>query len=258
MPTIHFLGKIVPFTGYSTTMWDLPTINYKSPDTGIETTITIQVKGSMIDVECAMPRFDQRDLSAIHKIAYDSARAAINVVSFATGITLAVVFDQLVNENGTTTAFVIHHPDLGKLCTAYTMEVNKEFAGVGDVLGIILREPGLFLALDDLITSTSLHHLITVNSARSIEGLRHAMTPVAMSRDQEWEVFRTNLNLDKNYIRLITDHSIASRHGEGTFVPGTITAEIARRSWTIMNRFIEFRKRGNLALPIAEFPLLTG
>jgi hypothetical protein len=239
-------------------MWGLPTINYKSPATGIETTVTIQVKGSAIDVECAMQKYDKSDLTQFHKIAYDAARAAINVIAFSTGITLAVVFDQLVDDNGTVSAFVIHHPDLGKLCTAYTLELDKTSAPIGDILGIIMGEPALFLALDDLITSTSLHHLLTVNSARAIEALRHAMALPGMSRNQAWALFRTNLNLDEKYLHLITDHSQSGRHGEGTFVPGTITSEIIKRSWTIMNRFLEFRKGGNHPLSLVNFPLLTG
>lgn len=258
MPTIRFLGKIVPSTGYTMSLHNLPTVNYKSQETGIEAEIAIRVHGSAVDVECKMPRFATSDVVHLHKVAYDTTRAAVNVLSFSTGIALTVIFDEYVDEHGNTSAFVIHHPDLAELCTICTVEVNKPFNDIEGALSIILVEPILFLALDDLITATTLHHLITVNCARSVEGLRHAMASPGMTRNQEWEVFRANLNLDKKYIQLITEHSASGRHGEGAFVPGTITKEIIRRSWTIMNRFLEFRKRGNLALPGGEFPILAG
>jgi hypothetical protein len=258
MPTIHFLGKIVPSNHYTVKMWDLPQLHYMSPENGLEVDLTIRIDNSSVDIECVANRTDQNARDHIHKVAYDMARATVNLASFSTGITLTVIFDQLINEDGVTSPFIIQDLSRSALCTAYATAPIGSAIQIGDITRLIMSEPALFLALDDLVTATSLHHLMTVNSSRSIEGLRHAMAPAGVSREREWEIFRTNLNLDKTYIRLITDHSISGRHGEGTFVPGTIITEIIKRSWTIMNRFLEFRKRGNLALPIAEFPLLTG
>jgi hypothetical protein len=237
---------------------DLPTIKFASGDSDMACDITITIKNSAIDLQCDMNRYERKDLEYVHKVAYDLARGAVNIMAFATGITLTVIFDQLINVDGTVSSFVCHTPDHAALCTAYELKLNETPRDFGEILKIILTEPALFLALDDLITSTSLHHLITVNSARAIEGLRHAMAPPGISRSQAWELFRTNLNITHNYLRLITDQSQSGRHGENKHVPGTITTEIGRRSWTVMNRFLEFRKRGNQRLPLAEFPLLTG
>jgi hypothetical protein len=259
MPTIHFLGKVVPSNYYSTTMWGLPKVHFKAGDGSFEADVLVNVKGSEIDVECTMVTYKKEDhLAHVHKIAYDLARAAINVMVFATGATQLVVFDRLIDENGTLSPFIIQHPDLKNLCTAYALEANATTQGVGDILQIIMTEPSLFLAMDDLITSTTIHHLVVVNAARSIEGLRHAMASPGMSREQEWTNFRNNLNLDRKYVSLIIDHSKSGRHGDGIFIPGSITEVIAVRSWTIMNRFLEFRKRGSVPLPLIEFPLLAG
>jgi hypothetical protein len=47
------------------------------------------------------------------------------------------------------------------------------------------------------------------------------------------------------------------RHGDPAHIPAITTTEITRRSWKIMNRFFEYKKRDNGPLPLAEFPLLT-
>jgi len=88
MPTVHFLGKVLPQTHYSTTMWGLPTVHYKSGDLDLEGDINVQVKGSAVEIECVMNRVDSETFPHIHKVAYDMARTAINVVSFASGLTL--------------------------------------------------------------------------------------------------------------------------------------------------------------------------
>ncbi len=258
MPTIHFLGKIMP-SGYKTSISGLPAIHFKSADFAVEFDVTIQIQDSAIDVKCVAERLEEPDIfSYAFKVVYDLARASVNMMSFASGITFAVVIDEIIHTDGTKRPFAIQHLHLAKLCTSYSMGPPSETNGFMDMMKIVFAEPALFLALDRLIMATSVHDLVAVNSARSIEGLRHAMAPAGMSRDQEWERFRTNLNLDKQYLRLITDHSVSARHGEGTFIPGTITSEIISRAWTIMNRFLEFRKKGNLPLPVADFPLLTG
>jgi len=69
---------------------------------------------------------------------------------------------------------------------------------------------------------------------------------------------QTGLNLDAAYLKLITDQSVGPRHGDHQYVLGTMTREIATRSWTVMNRFLEYLKRGRAALPPDEFPLLKG
>jgi hypothetical protein len=258
MSTIHLLGKIVPSSAYKVTMWDLATVHYKSIENKLEVDISIQVKDSTVDIECVCNRVDQEALSHIHKIAYDLARAAVNLMSFATGITFFVVIDQIVDANGVTNPFAVQAPSLAAFCTAYGTTTAEGKIALGDIMKVVFAEPGVFLALDDLITATSLHHLVTINTARAIEGLRHAMAPEDISRNQAWELFRTNLNLDEKYLRLITDNSQSGRHGEGKHVPGPVTSEIIERAWKIMNRFLEFRKSGNQRLPLADFPLLAG
>jgi hypothetical protein len=68
---------------------------------------------------------------------------------------------------------------------------------------------------------------------------------------------RENLRVDRSYLQLITDQSKAPRHGDVQAIEALVTEEVAKRCWTIMNRYFEFKKRGGSPLPLSEYPLLT-
>jgi hypothetical protein len=257
MPTVHFLGKIIPSNHYKTTMRDLPGVKYRSQESDLECEATPEIQDSEIDVRCIVNRFDSDVREQVHKLAYDVARATVNFVCFSTGLHLSVNFDEFIGPDGQRSAFIIHHPNLAALCTSYSLGAVGPATDLGTVMQYVLSDPRVFLALDDLITATGHHHLLTVNSARAIEGLRHAMGGSIADRNKQWELFRTNLNLSKNYLALITDSSTSGRHGEGKFIPGEVTEKIIDRSWIIMNRFFEFKKRKDQPLPLSEFPLLS-
>jgi hypothetical protein len=70
-------------------------------------------------------------------------------------------------------------------------------------------------------------------------------------------MMRRNLHIDRAYLDFITDQSIGSRHGDPQHIPGGPVTETVRRAWVVMNRYLEYRKRGNGPLTAPEFPLLT-
>ncbi len=258
MPVVKFFGKVVPSNHYQTSLMNMPSLHFHAGDGGLEVDLTITVKNSELEVNCSMATYTNSSFQLLHKIAYDFARASINLVVFSTGLSFSVFFDKMIDENEQPSAFIIHHPALGNLCTAFSITQPQPNPALNESINIIMSEPALFLALDDLVTSASHHHLLIVNAARAIEGLRHAMTPTGNSREHEWEKFRNNLNMDRKYVSLITDHSKHGRHGDNTFIPGNITEQISTRSWTIFNRFIEFRRNNNVALNISAYPMLVG
>jgi hypothetical protein len=90
MPIVHFLGKIVPSNHYSATMWGLPEIQYRSPDIDFQCAATISIEGSNIDVKCVVNRYELDLRIQMHKLAYDLARAAVNLLCFSTGLYLSI------------------------------------------------------------------------------------------------------------------------------------------------------------------------
>jgi hypothetical protein len=258
MPTVHFLGHIVPSNHIKLDVSGLPILHYHSADNNFDADLEVTVTASAIAVKCTATRYDDAVFIQLHKIGFDLARATVNLFTFATGTSLSVVFDEVIRTDGTKTAFLAQDPSLAQWCTAFTTSLPSAGEwGISDVAGVVFTDYRVFSALDDLVGAISHHHVTAINCARAIEALRHAVALPGASRDDAWKQFRQSLNIDRTYLQLITDSSKDGRHGQGTFIPGTITTEIAKRSWTIFNRFLTFRKGGNQPLTAPDFPLLS-
>ena len=67
---------------------------------------------------------------------------------------------------------------------------------------------------------------------------------------------RENLNIQKAYLRFISDASAKARHANRNYIPPRIVSEVLKRSWTIMDRYLEYRKGGNTRLSADQFRLL--
>jgi len=138
---------------------------------------------------------------------------------------------------------------------------NRSSINIEAARGVAIREfplapgQGLFKILNDLVSTLARPLEWTVNCARAIEGIGHLISP-SKPKPEQWEALRTNLNLSKDYLTLITNESKAPRHGQLLPVKNITLSEIRKRSWTVMDRFLTFRKIGNVPLPISDFPVL--
>jgi hypothetical protein len=252
MPTIHFTGRIVPIAGINISAIDLPTPKYKSPENNLEVKFTFHINSSAVDVECELSRFseDPDFLKTVYKPAFDLTQAIVSLIGFQTGYGLMVFFEYIIGPDGVRHYFCVKNNELPKLCTAFSVA-----SGFPEVLRIVLTDTSLFIALNELNESLTLTHHAIPSCARCIERLRTNMCP-GLERKKAWVQFGDNLQISKTYLDLITDYSKGPRHGDPEYIPENIVAEVMRRSWIIVNRFLEYRKRGSSKLPASEFPLL--
>lgn len=79
-----------------------------------------------------------------------------------------------------------------------------------------------------------------------------------VSLKEAWKIMHDTIRVDEAYLKLITDHSMAPRHGRQFTHQGEINTEISKRAWIVVDRYIEFKKRGRQPLTLVEFPLLAG
>jgi hypothetical protein len=257
MPIVHFKGRVLP-SAVQVTARDLPQVHWEDANTGQVMDITTRIQASVVDLEFDVNHFDENDLSPLLLRAWDLARAAVDLCCYQVGWGLIVIIDTFVKADGTEATLLAKMETLAAYCTALQPDPQNPGVNNFDVCyRLLVTEPPLFMALNDLIVSITLPHHASVNCARAIEGLRTLMVPAGVSRKQGWSLLRANLNIEKNYVEYVTDVSTGPRHGDRTWIPGTTVNEVVNRSWIIMNRFLEFRKRGNQALPLADFPLLT-
>jgi hypothetical protein len=219
----------------------------------------LRIVDSVVEVDCTVPTYDPADSIALpHIRALELARSLVDCLAFVDGIGLTLIFEEVISPAGVVLQLLAHNPALPKLCTAFSKVADTTPERTLEaMLRLVMREPPLFLALNDLIVAATIPGQVAVNCGRAIEGLRKLLVPVDPSRKLGWAALQQNLNIERSYRELITDTSTGPRHGDRTDVPETVAQEVIERSWAIMNRFLEYRKRGNQPLPISEFPLLS-
>jgi hypothetical protein len=121
---------------------------------------------------------------------------------------------------------------------------------------LVFDDRNLALALRDLTEELRQAYSGPISCARAIETIRNYFIPAGGKRGDGWAPMRTALNASLNYVQSITNISRDPRHGNRSKDQGDEGRKTAERAWTLMNRFIEYRKRGDQQLPLSEFPLL--
>jgi hypothetical protein len=173
---------------------------------------------------------------------------------------VTVVLEEFVRPDGiTSNIFLTTTPEVVAECKAYKMAPTtlEDRKTLEHVLGLVMGEPALFIALNDLIHAITVPNMVPGNCGRVVDAIRKLVAP-ALEPKPGWQVFRETLNFDEAYTTFISEHSKKPRHGELVRIERDATTEILRRTWAIMNRLLEYRKRGNQPLPLAEFPVLKG
>ena len=251
MQSIHFLGKVLPPSAQISVSF-APNIKWGSPEIGLDVEFTCRIENSNIDVGCQVKEYRSEYLPEFYSRALDICRAQVDLVAFKMGWGLTVVLESFIDSNGIASQMVQKDDSLAPLCTAFSLD--QDF----DELCIkVIQSVPLFMALRDLIAAISLPNVGPVDCARAIDRLKHLVASPGMTDKQAWLQLRQALQIDEAYLKYITDYSANPRHGKPGYIPGTVTTEITRRSWIIMNRFFEYLKRGNVVLDPSEFPLLT-
>jgi hypothetical protein len=247
---IRFTGRVLPafhtITADNTQRIDLS-------DEAFRSVIAIQIKDSVVTVDCDVDSYRAEMTGELYRRAFRLAKAALDLISFSTGNGLFLILDHCTPPTGESRAINFHYPDAPGLCTAYTIN-STEFT---IALVNSLKEQALLMALSDLAETITWPDCATIHCARAVEGIRTLIDPNP-DRAAGWATMHKSLNCTDRYLRLITDTSRDHRHGYYTPVTNLTAEEVRNRAWTIMNRFLEYRKRGNQPLPITDFPLLGG
>jgi hypothetical protein len=85
---------------------------------------------------------------------------------------------------------------------------------------------------------------------RAIEALRQffVIETNSATDKESWDAFRTTLQVDRASIDYIKTFADPVRHGAGRAISDGERAEVFKKTWSIVGRFIEFAKRGYRAL----------
>ncbi len=252
MPTVHFYGEVLP-RPFRISLSNLPEVNWEVPESGLSLRFLLEIKDSQVHITVHANKYSDDDMVSLYMRAWDLARASVELVAFRLGWGVDVVLSKFVRPDGIENDLVFSDERLAPICKSYDLT-----NGFPEMLKIVLGDPAIFSLLHDLIRAITVPHASTVTCARVVDGIKHLIASAATTRTQEWLQMREALRVDETYLRLITDYSKDSRHGKAVRIPGNITTEITKRSWKIMDRFLEYKKRNTGPLPITEYPILFG
>ena len=247
---VHFLGRVLPEPVKITV--HAPELKWKWQEQNLELTFMVKIDNSVVNVECELERYESSYFTELHKIASDIVGASANLAAFATGHGIIVTLDNFTDAAGISSQIILYDPSLQALCTAYGLEVTRQ-AEFSEVFKYVLSEPPLFRAFNDLISAITFPHCSTVNCGRVVDSIRRMISPT-LDGVAAWQAMHQALNVSRSYQEWISKQSTGPRHADPAFVPGTVTTDITRRTWVIINRFLEYRKRGNRPLTAPDFP----
>jgi len=218
---------------------------------------TISVTHSLIDIKCDAEPYEDHLFSWIIGRASTLLRGLIDLYSFTTGVPLVVILDSLVTPEGEEKRLLPSNPHLvGISSLPASGGPYLKNVGLGNMLPIVVGDIRLMASLRDLVMAIGYAGTAAIDCARAIEGLRMIVQPDG-DKKKGWHLLQCKLNLSEDYIKHVTKASEKPRHGNREHMPGEAIDEITKRSWMIMNRFLEFSSRGGLEpLPFSEFPLL--
>jgi hypothetical protein len=248
--TVHFLGRVTPpgvklSIGYTANI---------AMGFGSQPFLKVLINDSLVDVECQLEDYDhtiQLRFVELYIRAMDSARAAVDLVSFASGVSQTVILENFVDHLGKKIDLAFYNPELGTLCTAYRLDD----ASFGEMYNIVLSYPPMFMALRDLIEAITLPHIGPINCGRVLDALRR-MVAGDGNPGPAWGRMQAALNVSRTYREYITNASANPRHADRSFIPGDTVNEIVLRTWIVFNRLLIYKKRMNAKLTAPEFPLL--
>ena len=215
-------------------------------DQNINARIRYSIAGRAVSCTCELESEPDLDaLNVLHLVVFHRIRGLIDAVAFSEGCGIALVIDECVRPDGLAVPIVLRESLLSKICTIPTERV----------ISLVEQEPRLSMPLHDLIESINDFMGAPISCQRAIEGIARLVSSHS-DRKKRWLELRDSLNLSQAYLQFMTDLSIDPRHGHaGEQSIGELN-EARHRSWIVANRFLHFRDRGNVKLPISEFPLL--
>jgi hypothetical protein len=252
MPKVRFTGRVLP-SALNITITNHPRIESKDDNSGLHLFTTIAVIEGVVSIECDLNKFVfVEHYNEVVAQAYRLGKIAIDLTAFARGYGLTFVLDSFTDPHGVITPTASHNPELPPLATS--VRDDRDFA---KILTMLLDNSSLAMGLHDLTSALASFDRTAISCALAVESLRAYFMPPNGNKEDGWPLLQRNLQLTRSFLIPITEASRGPRHGDHAPIASTITLDVSRRAWIVMNRFFEYHKRGNQSLPESEFPLLS-
>jgi hypothetical protein len=256
----RFCGRVFPTILKASLR--VPGTRWTLPEHNIDISLSLELNEGDLAVNCYVKDYSEEIHFPMIMRAHDFARAAVDTLAFSTGAALTVIFETVTLPDGRIEALAIQEKDLAALSTA-AHPLGKDphgdnFDAFSEIMQMVLAEPPLFRAMHDQIQSITVMHAAQTACLRCVETLRNYMSPDMEDRAKQWRALGDALRVEESYIQPLRDLSTGPRHGDPIHIPGPEIKDAQKRAWTIMNRYLEFRRLGAKdPLPTNRFPVLT-
>ncbi|MXN64452.1 hypothetical protein GR183_06010 [Stappia sp. GBMRC 2046] len=246
---ISIKGRILPEIR-EVSIPNIPNIHLEDPN-GFQAIYTFNIENGQFIILCEIFRKCENFFQFSIIRCYEFVTTLVDIHAFSNGWALSVIIDTAVHNNMHRRIALSEKSALDK-CSA--IKNSDDFQ---KILNITLNNFNLRFAFRDLISSLSTLNYSAIAASRSIEAIRDLISPDT-PKLQAWENMRDKLNIERKYLQYITDTSRQPRHGNRGATDGMIQMEVTQRAWRIMDRYLEFMKRGGEdALPRDVFEALA-
>jgi hypothetical protein len=250
MHKIQFKGRVLP-AALPVTILGGPSLHIENEHLGLVSEMRFNIQDNLITVDCDVNKLEPATMGSLVIRAHNTVESAVNLLSFSTGVGHSVILDKCHLPGGAVQDVIMEDRELAKFATAIQSSSDLQ-----QFLKMCLVEPPLFLAIRDLSDAIKTSNLAEINCTRAIETIRNYFIPPGGSRKDGWMPMRKALNVSQEYVTSITNLSRGPRHGDYYEMPTQKVRDACEKTWMLMNRFLEYRKRGNQPLPLSEFCLL--
>jgi hypothetical protein len=251
MPKIQIMGRVIP--EYVDLTAPKVLVDWQHQGTGIKAKIHVKIEQSKVVIDATTNKFetpDERNFLIRH--AYDLAHTIIDIFVFQCGGGLDLTFDTITVDDGKTTQLRGPDPKLAAISKA-----AKSIQDVGALIGLAHNNLTIAMALRHLNEALTAPRRTSVRSAQCVDGIRSLFVPPGKKKEAGWQPMNEALQLTKSYLDPVMKESRSPRHGDYQPLAEINRSDSVFRAWEVMNRFLEYKKRGDKQLPLAEFPLLT-
>ncbi|MGA1799363.1 hypothetical protein VH567_11350 [Sphingomonas sp. 4RDLI-65] len=249
MPTLQYRGFVLPRDYELTTDYN-PTVNRTGAQEDPDATFTARIVDSVIFVDVQVAEFEATTSDQLFGYAYDLARIMTVLATIAEGIAFSPFIDEVTLPNGEVKRLLWADRGLSGLCRAVADH------GEEAVIDLVISDIVLARTLSDLPIMLVWPHYAPIAAGRVADAVVRMLT--GGSSAACWARCREALNVDKPYVKLLTDESRAARHGDRVYVPGPTVREIAERAWTLLDRYLSLRLSRSTSLNALDFPMLKG
>lgn len=222
------------------------------PDLGVETEFSIFVHDSQIacDVDVVS---GTADVLTLRNLTEATIREVVDAIGYARGVSFDVEITSAISKT-TDERIVFGHeiPSLWQQRQQNPTIINQE------LFNAILTNPEAGMALADFREAMRSPIGTGFFCYRAVEAIMQGMKVVPTENENtiSWPRLRNALNINKETLIYLKNHSDFPRHGKIYSITDSDRAKIFAISDEILRRFFAYLVAGKLPLPLNDFPEL--